>query len=130
MTGWVLGRVSGPFLVYACAGLALMLSLSVAGNWLLVKLRDGAIKREASAQAAGDQARATAAACSKATEEAARQETERTQAARAAVQAAEARARSAAKRANDLLSLRPAVPADLCSSADVLLTDWIKRRRP
>ena len=71
---------------------------------------------------------ANAAACTRSVEEAEAVAVKRAADAQAAVAAAQEKANKASERVAELLKQRPSNPDNLCQSADVLLTTWIKGR--
>jgi hypothetical protein len=122
--------------LYAAIGLLVI----VAGAWWAWTDRGRQIEDARKAQATAEAAlaaceatkagvEASAAACSAATEEAATLSAQRARQAQEAVASAQARANTAERRAADLLRRRPSDPGDLCRSADVMLTEWIRQRR-
>lgn len=107
---------------------AWLLAFSVAGNAALGWAWLGARDQVATTITERDSARATASACSDATEalrELADKRGEETRRAQAAARLAAAKHEG---RAQQILSTPPAVPGDDCASARVRIDDWIKGR--
>lgn len=113
--------------------LALLLALSVAGNAVMARLYLGATREAAQAGERLDQARATATACSDATEALREVADKRAAAAKIATAAAETRARTAEQRANRERSAPVAPPdapqAQACELAQQQNAEWLKGRQ-
>lgn len=117
---------------YPVIALAAALGLSLLGNVVLTKVWLGADRRATAVTEQRDQARATATACSDATEALRTLADRRQKDARAATQAAEQRARTAEERANRERSA-PVTPADApvqeaCELAQRQNAEWLKGR--
>lgn len=109
--------------------LFVLLSISVAGNWTLFKMRDAALKHIGAVTAERDQAIGAAQQCSEGTKQLQKAAAERDKKLRAAVAAADEKAKVAALAAQATLQLQPAHPTDLCLSAVELSRDKLKVRQ-
>lgn len=108
--------------------LAVLLAVSVAGNYTLFKMRDAALKQAGAVTAQRDQAIAAGKACSEGVAALKRAAAARERKMRLAVAAAQRTANEAARRAQVTLQTPPSVPGDMCLSAEALNASKLAER--
>lgn len=113
---------------YLTIGLGIALAVSALANVGLTNAYLGARDDATKAVADAGQARDAAKQCSDGVASLQAAAERRAETAEAARKAAEQASQVARKRADDLLSKRPSVPADDCRSAAVQMDDWLSSR--
>lgn len=109
--------------------LGILLSLSIAANVTLFKMRDAALKHVGSVTAERDQAIEAGKICSLATENLKKASDDREKKLKVAVANAQKAAKVAASKAQVTLQMQPSQPNDLCTSSLDLSHQKLKERQ-
>jgi len=108
--------------------LAILLTLSMGGNYGLYKLWQGRVAEVGSISAERDQAIDASKQCSVATERLAQAAKDREKRLRTAIAVAEKKAKQAQAKADATLAMMPAFPNDACASAAALSKTKLEER--